>query len=82
MATVYLSKQSGQQVPGLSIVVVYIVLCSEINTTAPERSRVLNMLNDRRTKTTQDRSVKLCTPVLDSMNFSPLLIGKLVFSMS
>ena len=56
----------AQQVSCLSVVVVYIVLCSEIYTTAPERSR---MLNDCRTKTTQDRSVELCKPVLDSMNF-------------
>ena len=39
-------------------------------------------LNDRWTKTTQNRSVELCNPVLDSMNFSPLLMGKLVLSPS
>ena len=66
----------AQQVSCVSIVVVHIVLCSEIYTTAPERSRVLN---DRRTNTAQDRSVELCKPVLDSMNFSPLLMGKLAF---
>ena len=69
----------AQQVSCLSIVEGYIVLGCEIYTTAPERLRVLN---DRRTKTTQDRSVELCKPVLDSTNFSPLLMGKLVFSLS
>ena len=39
-------------------------------------------LNDRRTKTTQNLSVELCKPVLDSMNSSPLLMGKLVLSLS
>ena len=34
----------------LSIIVVYIVLCSEIHTAAPERSR---LFNDRRTKKSQ-----------------------------
>ena len=59
----------AQQVSCLSIIIVYIVLCSEIYTTAPER---LQALRDRRTNTAQDRSVELCKPVLDTRNFSPL----------
>ena len=59
----------AQQVSCLSIIIVYIVLCSEIYTTAPER---LQALCDRRTNTAQDRSVELCKPVLDTRNFSPL----------
>ena len=59
----------AQQVCCLLIMVLYIVLCGKINTTAPERLRVLNMLNDCQTNTAQDRSVELCKPVLNSMNF-------------
>ena len=44
--------------------------------TAPKRSWVLS---GRQTKTTQEQSVDLCKPVLDSIKFSPLLMGKLVF---
>ena len=68
----------------LSIVLVYIVLCSEKYTTTPETwvKNRWTSLNDRRTKTPQNRSVGLCKPVLDSMNCSPLLMGNLVLSLS
>ena len=55
-----------QQVPCLLLIVLYIVLCSDVYTSAPERSWGLN---DRRTKAAQDRSVDLRKPVLDSRHF-------------
>ena len=41
--------------------------------------KIVSALKDRRTKTAQDRSVELRKPVLDSVNFSPFFMGKLVF---
>ena len=56
MAAVHFSKRSmhAQQVPRLPLILVYIVLCREVCTTAPERSCDLN---DCQTKTPEDRSV-------------------------
>ena len=77
MAAVHLSKRSAlNKCPACRFV--YILLCSKIYATAPEG---LGVLNDLRTKTTQDRSVELRKPFFGnqvSMNF-PFFIGKLVF---
>ena len=69
MAPVHFSKQSAHNKCPYSCLrpsVVYILLCAEVYTTAPERSRGLN---DHWTKQAQHRSVKLCRPVLVSMHF-------------
>ena len=58
----------AQQVSCLSIIVVYIVLCSEKHATQ-RHLKASRVLNDLRTKTTQDRSVELRKPVLVSINF-------------
>ena len=88
MAAVNFAKPSMQRVPCISIypcmllivVHMYVVLCSEVYTTAPERSWGLN---NHRTKAAQDQTVELCKSVLDFRHFChscPPLLGNIVFS--
>ena len=65
----------AQQVSCLSIIVVYIVLCSKIYATAPERSRDLN---DRRTKSA--RNCPWRSASLFHHELFPNFIGKLGFA--
>ena len=54
----------AQKGPCLWITVVYIVLCSEVYTTAPERSRGLERWSE-----------KICRPALVSVHFFPLFMS-------
>ena len=65
-----------QKVYCLPFIVVSFVLCSEVYTSAPEKSRGLPS-DDPRTKTSiaQDRSMEHCRLVVDFMHFLPLFMS-------
>ena len=66
----------AQQVSCLSIIVVYIVLCSEIYATAPESLASLERSSDQDNSRSIRGAPQAC---FDFHEFSPFFMGKLVF---
>ena len=80
MAAVHLSKRSVlNKCPFLSIIVAYIVLCSELYATAPESLESLERSLDQ----DHSRSIRGAQQACFGFHeFSPFFMGKLVFLFS